>query len=191
MRYSDTHKNQTYQRIIEVSSRLFKEYGIDATGIATIMKEATLTNGAFYAHFASKEALVEAVIADQVQQQIESFRKESQDIEGVKAIIELYLSVEHRDHCGTGCPSAALLDEIVRRPHATKKAYSDGMMNLVDSFQAHFPHLDTNQTRALIFALFSLLVGTLQLSRAMTETTTADFVLESGRNAALTLIGSA
>lgn len=188
MRYTSTHKGKTHQRIIDVSSTLFKEQGIDGTGIATLMKEAGLTNGAFYAHFASKEVLVEAVIADQVQRQIESFQTQSHDIAGVKAIIDLYLSPEHRDNCGLGCPSAALLDEIVRRPESSKQVYSTGMLELVDSFQTHFPQLDTEQTRSLMFALFGLLVGTLQLARAMSDERTSNFVLESGRKAAVALV---
>lgn len=188
MRYPTTHKVDTRRRIIDVSARLFKEQGIDATGIATVMAETDLTNGAFYAHFASKEALVEAVIADQMQRQIESFQQAPKDISGVKAIIGMYLTPEHRDNCGAGCPSAALLDEIGRRSQPTKQAYSAGMLRLVDSFQRHFSDLTEEQARSLVFALISLLIGTLQLARAMTDEKLSNFVLESGHTAALALI---
>lgn len=191
MRYTTSHKDQTRQRIIEVASQLFKEQGIDATGLATIMGDAGLTNGAFYAHFKSKEALVEAVIADQIRQQIESFQGATKNVAGVKWIIDTYLSTDHRDHCGTGCPSAALLDEISRRSNSTKKAYSDGMIQLVDSFQQHFPDLDTEQTRSLVFAVISLLIGTLQLARAMTDEVMSQQILESGRVAAYALLDTA
>lgn len=188
MRYPTSQKEQTRKRIIDVSSRLFKEHGIDATGMAALMAEADLTNGAFYAHFASKEALVEAAIADQIQRQIERFQQAPKDIAGVKAIVDTYLTAEHRDNCGDGCPSAALLDEISRRSDSTRKAYNDGMLRLVDSFQEHFPHLNSEQTRSLVFALFSLLIGTMQLARAMTDRDISNQVLESGRMAALTLL---
>jgi len=171
-----------------VASRLFKENGIDAAGVALVMKEADLTNGAFYAHFTSKEELVEAVVADQIRRQIEMFQQAPKDISGVKAIIATYLTPEHRDNCGAGCPSAALLDEIGRRSDSTKKAYSTGMFHLVDSFQDHFPELDTEQTRSLVFALFSLLIGTLQLARAMTDETLSQSILDSGHKAALALL---
>lgn len=188
MRYSSSHKDQTRQRIIDVASQLFKEHGIDATGLATIMHGADLTNGAFYAHFASKEALVEAVIAHEIQQQIESFQKAPKDISGVRAIVAMYLTPEHRDNCGTGCPSAALLDEIGRRSESTKKAYGDSMLRLVDSFQEHFSSLNTEQTRSLVFAIIGLLIGTLQLARAMTDEKISNLVLESGHKAALALL---
>jgi len=188
LRYPETHKDKTHRRIIDVASRLFKENGVDATGVALVMKEAALTNGAFYAHFTSKEDLVEAVIADQIQRQIEIFQQAPRDISGVKAIIATYLAPEHRDNCGAGCPSAALLNEIGRRSDSTRKAYSKGMLQLVDSFHDHFPELDTEQTRSLVFALFSLLIGTLQLARAMTDETLSDTVLDSGHKAALALL---
>lgn len=188
MRYPTTHKEQTRRRIINVSSRLFKEQGIDATGVAVVMTETGLTNGAFYAHFKSKEALVEAVIADQIQRQIDSFQQVPKDISGVKAIIAFYLTPEHRDNCGDGCPSAALLDEIVRRSKSTKVAYSDGMLRLVDSLQDHFPSQGHEQTRSLAFAIISLLIGTLQLARAMTDEVISDQILASGRSAAHTLL---
>lgn len=191
MRYEASHKELTRQRVVNVAARLFKEQGIDATGVAAIMSEAELTNGAFYAHFNSKEALVEEVIAQQMQQQVESFQQAPKDISGVRMIIATYLSPEHRDSCGDGCPSAALLDEIVRRPAPTKKAYSDGILRLVDSFQEHFSDLDAEQTRSRVFAIVGLLIGTLQLSRAIHDKETSNSVLESGHKAALTLVDAA
>ena len=191
MRYSSSHKDQTRRRIVDVSSRLFKERGFDATGLATIMREADLTNGAFYAHFASKEALIEAVIADQIQQQIESFQNAPKDISGAKAIVDIYLTPDHRDNCGAGCPSAALLEEIGRRADSTKKVYNDTMMQLVDSLQEYFPDLDSEQARSLIFAIISLLIGTLQLARAFTDEDISDQILKSGREAATTLLDRA
>lgn len=189
MRYSTSHKDQTRQRIIDAASLLFKENGIDATGIAVIMKQAKLTNGAFYAHFASKEALVEASIADQVQKQLESFQEAPNDMSGVKLIIDTYLSTGHRDSCGLGCPSAALLDEIARRSDATKRAYSSGMTRLADSFKGRFAGYTEEQVREKFTGLFALLVGTLQLSRAMADQHASDFVLSSGRKAAYSLAG--
>jgi TetR/AcrR family transcriptional regulator, transcriptional repressor for nem operon len=55
MRYSQDHKQATRQRILEAAGRRFKEDGIDGAGVAAVMSDAGLTNGAFYAHFASKE----------------------------------------------------------------------------------------------------------------------------------------
>lgn len=191
MRYSTSHKDQTHRRIIEVASRLFKERGFEATGVSLVMKEADLTNGAFYAHFASKEALIEAMIAEQIQLQIENLREVPKNAAGMKAIVSSYLTTEHRDNCGAGCPSAALLDEIARRPGSTKDKYSDNLLQLVDALQERLPSLDKDQARLLVFAIVSLLIGTLQLARSMTDRETSEQILESGRAAAFTLLESA
>jgi AcrR family transcriptional regulator len=188
MRYASTHKERTHQRIVDVAGRLFKERGIDATGVALVMSEAKLTNGAFYAHFASKEALVEEVIADQLRRQLELFQEAPDDLSGLEAIVREYLAPGHRDSCGTGCPSAALLDELVRRSEPTRQAYSDGLARIVDTLHGHLPRSSPEEARSLVLALIGLLVGTLQLARAVTDRDLSNAVLESGVAAALTLM---
>src|SRR5438045_8340446 len=128
MRYSKDHKQETRQRIVEAAGRRFKQDGIDGAGIATLMSDAGLTNGAFYAHFTSKEDLVANVLADQLRAQRQSFDAQAPDRAGLEAFIRSYLSPEHRDHCADGCPSAALLDEIARRPDATRQVFTDELM---------------------------------------------------------------
>ncbi|MEU9171577.1 TetR/AcrR family transcriptional regulator [Streptomyces sp. NPDC048420] len=69
MRYGKEHKQATKQRIIEAAGRRFKRDGIDGSGISALMKDAGLTNGAFYTHFTSKDDLVAHAVADQLQAQ--------------------------------------------------------------------------------------------------------------------------
>ena len=73
MRYGKERKRETRRRIIQTAGRRFKRDGIDGSGIATLMSDAGLTNGAFYAHFASKEDLVATTVADQLRAQRASF----------------------------------------------------------------------------------------------------------------------
>src|SRR5439155_20401234 len=105
MRYSQDHKAATRRRILEAAGRRFKQDGIDGTGVATVMSEAGLTNGAFYGHFSSKEDLVANVLADQLRAQRESFDAQPSDRAGLEAFIHSYLSPQHRDQCADGCPS--------------------------------------------------------------------------------------
>src|SRR4051812_27027587 len=118
MRYSKDHKQATRERILGAAGRRFKEDGIDGSGVATVMSDAGLTNGAFYAHFRSKEDLVAKVLRDQLHMQRESLDALPPGRAGVEMLVGLYLTPEHRDQCAQGCPSAALLDEVVRRPRA-------------------------------------------------------------------------
>src|SRR4249920_3838893 len=71
-RYGKEHKHATRRRIIEAAGRRLKRDGIDGSGVAALMADAGLTNGAFYAHFDSKEDLVTTVVADQLRVQRES-----------------------------------------------------------------------------------------------------------------------
>src|SRR5213080_1874947 len=73
MRYPKDQKQATRQRILEAAGRRFKRDGIDGAGVAAVMSDAGLTNGAFYGHFSSKEDLVAIVLADQLAAQRQSF----------------------------------------------------------------------------------------------------------------------
>src|SRR5437870_7130413 len=111
MRYGAEHKQATRRRIIEAAGRRFKQDGIDGSGIATLMSDAGLTNGAFYAHFASKDDLVAHAVADQLRGQHDVLTSLPSGRAALKDYIRGYLSAQHRDDPGTGCPNAALLDE--------------------------------------------------------------------------------
>src|SRR3954468_23265087 len=136
MRYAQDHKQATRERILDAAGRRFKKDGIDGAGIATVMSDAGLTNGAFYGHFESKEDLVANVLADQLRAQRESFETGVSDRAGLEAFFRSYLSSEHRDQSAEGCPSAALLDEIVRRPTATSRVFTDELMGVTDDIAA-------------------------------------------------------
>src|SRR5213078_2166707 len=97
MRYAKDHKKATRQRIVEAAGRRFKQDGIDGAGVATVMSDAGLTNGAFYAHFTSKEDLVANVLADQLRTQRQSFDAQPSDRAGLEVFVRAYLSPQHRD----------------------------------------------------------------------------------------------
>ena len=87
-RYGKDHKQATRRRIIEAAGRRLKRDGIDGSGVATLMADAGLTNGAFYAHFDSKEDLVASTVADQLREQRERYSAQS-----LEEIVRGYLSI--------------------------------------------------------------------------------------------------
>jgi TetR/AcrR family transcriptional regulator, transcriptional repressor for nem operon len=187
MRYSKGHKQATRQKILEAAGRRFKQDGIDGAGVATLMSDAGLTNGAFYAHFESKDDLVANVLADQLRAQRNSFDAEPPDRAGLEAFIRAYLSPQHRDQCADGCPSAALLDEIARRPAATRQVFTDELMGVIDDIASRLDptHVDAAPDA---LTLFGLMVGTLQLARALTDRDLSDQLLARGVETALKLL---
>ena len=189
-RYGKGHKQATRQRIIEAAGGRLKRDGVHGSGIATLMADAGLTNGAFYAHFESKEDLVASALAEELREQRESFSAQPPGLAGLEQIVRAYLSVEHRDNPEGGCPSAALLDEIGRSPDATKRAYTDGLLAVIDDVAARLESDDPNWARMKTLSVFALMVGALQVSRAIADRQLADEVLEQGIHNALALLGA-
>ncbi|MEV6334136.1 TetR/AcrR family transcriptional regulator [Nocardia vinacea] len=191
MRYGSEHKEATRRRIIEAAGRRFKRSGIDGSGVATLMKDAGLTNGAFYAHFASKEDLVANAVADQLREQGDSVGARVRDRAGLEQFVRWYLSPDHRDCREDGCPSAALLDEIGRCSDATRRVYTDGVLAVIDDIAALLSPADPRSARLQVLGVFAMMAGTLQLSRAVADLQLADDLLDQGIRNALALLGIA
>lgn len=183
-RYDAQHKERTRQRIIEAAGRRLKTDGIDGSGVAILMKDAGLTNGAFYAHFASKEDLIAQTIDAQLQAQRESLAAAVRQ-DGLAAVVRGYLS---REHCGDverGCPSAALLDEITRCSPTIKDVYARGMVAIADDIAAVLRPDEPSAARTRVLAALAQLAGTLQLARALTDPQAVDELLEEATRAVL------
>jgi hypothetical protein len=121
-------------------------------------------------------------------QQLALFRTAPPGREGVERLVREYLSVPHRDDTEHGCPSAALLEEIGRGSDATKRAYTEGVLALADEIGSRLAPDDPASVRGQTLSLFALLIGTLQLSRAIADRTLSDQVLEQGIGNALALL---
>ncbi|WP_411088653.1 TetR/AcrR family transcriptional regulator [Streptomyces sp. 061-3] len=190
VRYRSEHKQATRQRIIETAGRRFKRDGIDGSGISILMKDAGLTNGAFYTHFTSKDDLVATAVADQLQAQNANIAAHAAPGRaGLEQIVRWYLSAQHRDSPDGGCPSAALLDEIGRSTDPTKKAYTDGVLIVTEGIAARLAPDDPLSVRTKTLGAYAMMAGTLQLSRALADQQLADELLEQGIHNALTLLG--
>lgn len=191
-RYGAEHKQATRRRMIETSGRRFKSDGIEGSGIATLVADAGLTNGAFYGHFSSKDDLVAAVVTDQLATQV-ALLDSLPAGPGLAAFIRDYLSAAHRDDPATGCPSAALLDEIGRCDAATRRAYTTGVRSVIAAIARHLEDGDDQASPAeeRATALVGLLVGSLQLARAVEDRELSDRVLAAARANALALVAPA
>jgi TetR/AcrR family transcriptional repressor of nem operon len=190
-RYGKQHKEATRRRIVESAGRRFKRDGIDGSGIATLMADAGLTNGAFYAHFDSKDDLIATAVADQLREQAEHLRALPSGKAGVEMFVRWYLSAEHRDSPQDGCPSAALLDEIGRAQPTTKRAFTEGLLVSNGELATRVAAEDPQAVQVQVLSVFALLVGTIQLSRALHDRQLADEVLERGIENALALLNAA
>lgn len=187
MRYDKGHKHLTRQRIVESASRQFREDGVAAVGIAGVMTAAGLTNGAFYAHFKSKEDLVRAVLGNAMGKREATLRANSDRGAGLEATIRDYLCARHRDAPGRGCPTAALVGEIARHPKATRDAFTAKVSEFIDLMASQVRAGSAREQRANAVAIYGMMVGTLQLARAVNDKALSDEILESGVSVALAL----
>jgi TetR/AcrR family transcriptional regulator, transcriptional repressor for nem operon len=187
MRFEKGHKAATRQHILEVASKCFRRDGVSAAGIAGIMGEAGLTNGAFYSHFESKEALVREAVADALadqQHRLDEVHLTGLDLEGA---IRRYLNRTHLEDPAAGCPSAALLPEIARQALPTRQTYEEGLRSYVSTLAALLPDAGSATSGRRAMAIFGLMVGTLQFARAVADAAQAEQILEGGVEAALHL----
>lgn len=62
MTYREEMAKKTEKRIIDTANKLFKKQGYENVTVRDIIEAAKISNGAFYAHFKSKEALLEEAL---------------------------------------------------------------------------------------------------------------------------------
>jgi TetR/AcrR family transcriptional repressor of nem operon len=189
MRYEKGHKDATRAHIIDIASAQFREGGVAAVGIAGIMAGAGLTNGAFYNHFESKEDLVEAVLVNALGGRKVGLRANLEAGKGLEATIRDYLSVRHRDDASGGCPTAALVAEIARHSKTTRDAFTDKIVEIIDLIAVRAGKGLARERRKRAIAAYSLMVGALQLARAVNDRKLSDEILENAATAALSLAG--
>jgi TetR/AcrR family transcriptional regulator, transcriptional repressor for nem operon len=187
MRYEKGHKDATRQRIIEVASRQFREQGVAAVGLAGIMSDAGLTNGAFYAHFDSKEDLVREVLSHAGFRNV--WVKAAENGTSLADAIRDYLSSAHRDNPGQGCPSSALVGEIARHSRGTRRAFTGKVTSVIELITAALDAGNEDERRQKAIAIYALMVGALQLARAVNDKRLSEEILRSGADQALALVG--
>jgi AcrR family transcriptional regulator len=152
------------------------------------MTDAGLTNGAFYAHFGSKEDLLREVLCNAGKRN-EMWQAATESGAGLASAIRGYLSSGHRDNPGRGCSTSALVAEIARHPKAARDAFTDKVTNVIELIAAHLDSGTQRERRRKAVAVYGLMVGTLQLARAVNDKQLSEEILQSGAEQALALAG--
>lgn len=184
MRYDTGHKDETHRHLLEVATKQFLKNGIDGVGIATIMKEAGLTNGAFYAHFKSKDVLVAEVLDNALEQ------REKLLLNGSLTpadYLRNYLSPTHRSDLECGCPIAALLSELVRHSKATRQVFTKRTERVAELLASQLEGPEIERKRIAI-SVMALLFGALQMSRAVANAKLSDEILSGAYETAMSLV---
>ena len=124
-RTATSSKQATHDRIVDAAARAIRRSGYNGTGVADIMKEAGLTHGGFYAHFASRDAML-AEAADRAAGEsvamMERIAASLPPDQALPAMLEAYLSKPHLQQVETGCATAALASEMPRQTAEVRRA---------------------------------------------------------------------
>ncbi|HEX5007424.1 MAG TPA: TetR/AcrR family transcriptional regulator, partial [Hyphomonadaceae bacterium] len=134
-RYSPDHKEKTREAILNATTGRLRVGGLEAVGIASIMGEAGLTHGGFYAHFSSRDALLAAAITrlfDDATETVERFETKYGPKAGLERYADFYLSARHRDDFSIGCPIPSLGAETRRAAPEVSRAFDAGLDRLAE-----------------------------------------------------------
>lgn len=173
------------QRLLEIASRRFRERGFDGVSVAEVMREAGLTHGGFYGHFASKEALAAEAATHALRQTAERWKStlENRGMEGLERIVDAYLSRRHLDSPGTGCAIAALGPELARQSEPVRSAFAIELEYLVDALAGFMPGADTAERRSRALPLMAQMVGAIVMARACGRNVLGTEILDAVRKA--------
>lgn len=169
MSESPTRKELSHARIVDVASRAIRRSGYRGVGIAEIMKDAGLTHGGFYAHFATRDAMVIEAMQHAGQSNLASLehgmeRRIGQGSTRFQALVDIYLHDAHMDRTEDGCVVAALASEMTREEDAVRDEARRRVAAMVALVRTTLPDgADVGEAQLVT----ATMVGALQLARAM------------------------
>jgi TetR/AcrR family transcriptional regulator, transcriptional repressor for nem operon len=177
-RVSKEQALQNREQVVTAAARLFRERGVQDVSVADVMAAAGLTHGGFYRRFASKEALVAEAVGH-------AFADRAGLLEGLDArgdhnaarhdFVEMYLSAEHRDSPGDGCPAAGFCGDLAREDAGddARAAYAEGIEAYGRWMADGGPEED--------LASVATLIGAMVLARATNGTPVSDRIMAAAR----------
>jgi TetR/AcrR family transcriptional repressor of nem operon len=183
MRYPSDQAEKTRARIVDAAAEIMRERGPAGVGLAALMKEIGLTHGGFYAHFDSKDALVAAAVEHMFRSGglLDRVSLEGQPERTLRRFVNAYLSPEHRDVPGTGCPVAALASELHRLETGARRNYERGIERIVGHIAALVPRRSRAERERVATSIFAELVGALTIARAIVDREQSDAILADVR----------
>lgn len=165
-------KEATHERIVEVAARAIRRSGYAGTGVADIMKEAGLTHGGFYAHFASRDALL-AEAGDRAGAESVALAARVAAAapagQALQVMMRAYLSPEHIAAIETGCPVSALGSEMPRQTPEVRHAATVHIKEMIDLFARQLPDWGQPQAHEQAMALVCAMIGTAMVARAVDD----------------------
>lgn len=179
-------KAASHRKIVEAAAQLFKEQGIESTGVADVMQAAGLTHGGFYRHFASKGELALAAVEWAFAGGLSRLQSDMDDRgtkQAISSFIDRYLSEQHVNNPGNGCPIAALGNDAGRGPNDLKDVFESGTNQLIELLSKGFEG-QAQDVRLKACGLLFTLVGAVVVARLTRSKASRKKILDAGRRSA-------
>jgi TetR/AcrR family transcriptional repressor of nem operon len=181
-RYPTEHKGETRRRILAASDALMKAQGIAAASVEEVMREAGLTVGGFYAHFASKDELAAETLLFGLERSFERTIRALDGLHGkawVRAMIRGYLAQAEDDALERACPMTLLLGDVARADDDRKRRFADLTRAMLDRVAPHFPPCHGLSPRQVALATYAALVGAVGFARTSPSRSARQAILRS------------
>jgi TetR/AcrR family transcriptional repressor of nem operon len=178
--HSRAEKAKSHDRIVQVAATRFRETGVEGVGVADLMKDAGLTHGGFYRHFASRDELVAEAIERALSEGSQAVAAVAQVQDcPLDALVDAYLSTAHRDALATSCAVTTLAADVARANQKARSAYT----RQVDAYLELLTTLISGNTprarRRKALAALSTLVGAVSMARAVNDDKLSREILKS------------
>jgi TetR/AcrR family transcriptional regulator, transcriptional repressor for nem operon len=183
MGHSQSEKKNNHERIVRIAAKRLREKGLEAVAIADVMKEVGLTVGGFYKHFGSRDDLV----VEALQAASGSWRRSGEQTASggpsanFAGLVDDYLNEKHRDRPGSGCIIAALAGDVARSNKRVRALATERIRSALELIAGLQPGKDKESGRKQAALIFSALVGALALSRAVSDESFSNEILQSVR----------
>lgn len=193
MGHSKADKIESHKRVVRTAAARFREAGIDGIGLADLMKDAGLTHGGFYRHFASRDELVAEAIERALQdggealQALEKLERPPAAL--LKLLIDGYLSAAHRDSLATSCAVATMASDVARSNQRARAAYTKQVGNYLALLTRLIASGDQESKRATAIAALATLVGAVSMARAVNDEHLSEEILRSAAEALKAQLG--
>jgi TetR/AcrR family transcriptional regulator, transcriptional repressor for nem operon len=176
MRVSKEQAAENRERILKAASHLMRERGISGAGVDALTEAAGMTHGSLYSQFGSKERLVEEALDYVIADSGQTMGK----VSTLGGYVSAYLSAEHRDMPGRGCPLAALCGEMPRQSRGVRERFTAGLRGMIGQLSGRMgSRLKQRQRDEEALATIASLVGALVLARAVNDPTLSDDILRA------------
>jgi TetR/AcrR family transcriptional regulator, transcriptional repressor for nem operon len=181
-RVAPSAKDVTHERIVDAAARAIRRSGYDGTSVADIMKEAGLTHGGFYAHFASREAML-AEAADRAGAEAAAVSARvaatAPPEQALHRLLHAYLSKEHAKNVEMGCPVVALGSEMPRQASEVRSAATRRIKEMIDIVARQLPDWGQPGAHEHALVIVATMVGALLLARAVDDPKLSDALLKA------------